>query len=374
MEETIATPTELALIIATAGLDEAKSEVLTEKFSTYFALAAEWAEKAKALTVTTESQVAEMKMAREGRLFLRAKRLAIEQARKELKEQSLREGRAIDTVAAQLKALIDPTEDYLHEQEQFAVRAAAERLERLRVTRHEALAPYTADPSVYALADLSEEAFTELLNGLLAAKEARAEAARKAEAQRLADAEAERIRLEAEAVARQTQRLENERLRAEALETERVLAAERAAVAAERAAAELAAAEERRQAAAAAAAERQLLLEQAAQQQAAADAELRKERAAAEQLRQQAAAKQAAERQAREAAQAQLAAAEKARVAAEKKAKAAPDREKLLALSQVLNGVALPELATPEGQQILTSVRGLLDKVTTYIHSKAEEL
>jgi hypothetical protein len=110
----------LEVIVKESGLEPAKAQVLLDNFSDYFQLAAAWEQKAKVLVVTDVSQVAEMKMAREGRLFLREKRIAIETTRKKMKEQSLREGKAIDGIANVLKALIVPIEEYLDEQEHFA--------------------------------------------------------------------------------------------------------------------------------------------------------------------------------------------------------------------------------------------------------------
>lgn len=109
----------LQTIVNESGLEPTKAQVLLENFSNYFEIAAEWERKAKMLTVTDESQWAEMKMAREGRLFLRKKRLAVEKTRKKLKEQSLRESRAIDGIANVLKSLIVPIEEHLDAQEHF---------------------------------------------------------------------------------------------------------------------------------------------------------------------------------------------------------------------------------------------------------------
>ena len=83
-----------------------------------------------------------MKLARVGRLFLMKKRTAIETVRKELKEQALREGKAIDGIANVLKALIIPIEEYLKKQEDFVVlkeaaRIEAERAEEERSDREE---------------------------------------------------------------------------------------------------------------------------------------------------------------------------------------------------------------------------------------------
>lgn len=337
--------TPLAALVAETGLDTTKAAIITERFADYETKAAEWAAKASALAVTDEGQKAEMKMAREGRLFLRQLRLAVENTRKELKDDYLQGGRAVDAVAKHLIGLIQPTEKYLEEQEGFAVRAAAERKEALRARRHAALADYTADPNVYALADLTEEAFMELLNGFFAAREAKLAAELKAEADCVAAAEAEQVRLAAEAQAREAQRLENERLKTEAAEREVAMKAEREAAAA------IAAAEK-----------------------AAIDKEYQEALAAAEALRRAAAEKEAAERKAKQAAAAKIVADAMARAEAEKKAQAAPDRDKLLALAAVLSAVTLPALATPEAQQIIADVEGLMGKVNAYILKKASEL
>ncbi len=142
---------------------------------------------AKTLVVTNEIQTVIMKL---GRLHLPEKRLAIERTRKELKEQSLREGKAIDGIANVLQALIIPIEEYLGQQENFVQIREAERAEAKRIEDER----------------LAEEARI---------------AAEKAEAE-------ERIRI----------RLENERLRAEAEVREKVLKAEREAAEAAKAEAE----------------------------------------------------------------------------------------------------------------------------------------
>lgn len=353
--------TQLAALVAETGLSLDKSAIITARFSDYETKSADWAAKSLALCITDESQTAEMKMAREGRLFLRGLRLSVESTRKELKDDYLQGGRAVDNVAKYLTGLIQPTEKYLEEQETFAIRAAAERREARRAARHAALVEYTADPNVYVLADLSEEAFMELLNGFVAAREAKIEAERKAEADRVAAAEAETARVAAEAAAREAQRVENEGLKAEATAREAAMTAEREAADTARIAAAQAAEALRRKDAEKAADERRKIEAAAAAERAVAEEELRKEREAAEALRLAAAAIEAAA--ATEAA---------ARATAEKKAQAAPDREKLLALAALLDTVALPELATPEAKQIIADVKALMGKVQDYILKKAD--
>ena len=124
---------QLALIVKESGLEKTKSQVLLDQFSNYFQIASEWEKKASLIVVTGADQVSDMKMARVGRLFLREKRIAIEKTRKQLKEQALREGKAIDGIANVLKALIVPIEEYLEKQEKFVEIKAAEKAEKIRI-------------------------------------------------------------------------------------------------------------------------------------------------------------------------------------------------------------------------------------------------
>ena len=124
----------LDIIVKESGLETTKANYILEQFKDYFNIAAEWEAKAKSIVVTDESQVVDMQMARTGRLFLREKRIAVEKSRKALKEQALREGKAIDGIANVLKALIEPIEKYLDDQEHFVEnKKKAEEQEAARV-------------------------------------------------------------------------------------------------------------------------------------------------------------------------------------------------------------------------------------------------
>ena len=139
------TPTqnnELVRVIETSGLDKTKAQVLLDKFTGYFEIASEWERKTKELIVNDISQVTEMKMAREARLFLSKKRIDIEKTRKALKEDSLREGQTIDAIAKILKNLIEPIENELEKKERFAEIKEAERKAELKAERTEKLLPY----------------------------------------------------------------------------------------------------------------------------------------------------------------------------------------------------------------------------------------
>ena len=73
---------QLEVIVKESGLEPTKAQIILDKFQNYFGIAAEWETKAKTLIVTDVSQTAYMKMARVGRLFLKEKRVALENTRK----------------------------------------------------------------------------------------------------------------------------------------------------------------------------------------------------------------------------------------------------------------------------------------------------
>lgn len=129
----------LQIIVENSGLEKTKADYILENFNSYFSVAAEWEKRAKSLVVFDESQTDIMAMARVGRLALKEKRLTLEKERKRLKEQSLREGKAIDGIANVLKALIVPIEKYLDKQENFVKykKEEEERLERIEREKKE---------------------------------------------------------------------------------------------------------------------------------------------------------------------------------------------------------------------------------------------
>ena len=199
----------LELVVKETGLEQTKSQYLLDQFSDFFKQASEWESKSRGIVVTDVSQVAEMEQAREARLALKSIRVSAEKTRKLLKENSIREGKAIDGIANVIKALVEPIEDYLENQEKFAENKEAQRLADMAQERATQLAPYVLDLSAYDLKSMSQEGFDGLLKASKAMFEAEQEAIRKAEAEELAKKEAERV--ENERI-----RLENEKLKAEA--------------------------------------------------------------------------------------------------------------------------------------------------------------
>lgn len=204
---------EIKKLLESSLIEKSKTDYIVEKFSEFTSVAIEWNEKANAIIVTDESQVDLMKQAREGRLLLKAKRIEIEKTRKSLKEQSLNEGRLIDSIAKTLTALVEPAEKHLELQERFAEIQDQKRKAELKAKRYELILPYAEviDPETLNLGLITEEAF----NGIL--KYAKDTLQAKLETERLAKIEQEE-KAKAEAEEKEKLRLENEKLKAEALE------------------------------------------------------------------------------------------------------------------------------------------------------------
>jgi len=331
---------QLVQVIEESGLDKTKAQVLLENFSNYFEIAADWEKKASALVVNDVSQKAEMKMAREGRLFLKEKRVAVEKTRKSLKENALREGQTIDAIAKILTNLIVPIESDLEAKEKFAEIQEAQRKEALRVARDEEMRPYS-EFVVYGmdLGSLSEEDYQKVLAGAKLQLRAKAEEEARVEAERIAKAKAE-------AEERERIRVENEKLKAEAIEREKQLAEERAKAEA----IEEAARKERE------AAEQKLRAEQesarieaqhAAQERARLEDEIR--------------AKEEAEKKA-------LAEAE----AAKKQAENASDNERLLSLANKIKEIAFPEIERLKSESAKASIGAHVKDLLSVIYHYAK--
>lgn len=322
----------LALAVSETAVDTEIQQMLVQRFTPFLEQAAEWRDRAGQLVVTDIAQTREMKMAREARLALREIRINADKLRKELKEDSLRYGRAVQGVYNVIEAAISPIEKHLEQQEKFKELYELKQREALRAERED----LTRDVREYMFAnvnlgEITEEDFQRLWNGAKLQKAAAEEAARQAEADRIA-------REKAAAEERERLRVENERLRAEAEAREQARRAELDRIEQEMRAANIKAAKERMEA------------------EARADEERRaRERAEAElRAKQEAEARAEAERQA--AAEAELAKSDKAKV------------QSLLADLQALQ--TKYEFRSKKYKVLYISVSDLLVKIINYINSK----
>lgn len=318
---------QLQVILDEQGVAQDNARQLIAAFGAPFEEAGVILADYRTIEVTQEDQFDLMAEARSKRLALKEVRVGVEKKRKELKEDSLRTGRAIDSVARFVKEAIEPAEEYLELQEKFAEIRQAERAAAVKSERVAKLSQYTSDLSIYNLDALDEAQFDSLLAGLKAQKEADEAAAKKAETERLAATEAEKRR-QAEIEA------ENIRLKAEADKREKEAIVERTKL------------------------------------QAEADKKLAAERAIADTERQKRESLEAAQREREEFEARSKADAEET----QRQALLAPDKEKLLAFASMIDSIDLPALASKDAQAVLNNVEELLGKVSTYIRGNVKGL
>lgn len=382
---------ELQVILDEQGVTDKRAQELVEAFGGPFNEVGEILTTYQEIKVTDVNQVEDMKLAREKRLALKNARTTVERKRKELKEDSLKTGRAIDAVARFVKETIEPAEKYLEEQERFAILVAEKERAERTAARIAAITKVNGDPALYNLEAMDEDAFQQLLIKLekeeadrVAAERAaleQQEAERKAEAERQAAIAAENERLRKEAEEREARdRRKMDRVNqvtqmgmawdaeqsayvaadqsitaTEILELNEVkwkIVVDKVSTVLEAARAE---AEKKRQ-----------------EQEAARQAEIEKERAAAEAERKKREELEKAEADRRAAEE--KAAAEKA--AAEHAAAVAPDKEKIETVRKKIESLKLdlPAIKDPSAQTIMNNVYDMLEKVESYIETNVEKL
>jgi len=318
---------ELQLIVKENKLPEDKTKSLLASFGGYFNKAHEVVKEAMQISVTDETQGDLMLKAREARLSLKDIRVEAEKTRVTLKEQSLREGRAIDGINNIIKALIVPAEEYLEKQEKFAEFKEKERLAKRNAERIAKLSLFVEDVTLFNLEGMSDDAFEKLLAGYKIAYEAQKAAEKKAEEEKIA-------KEKAEAKENKRIRLENEALKLAAEEKQKKIDEEN-----------------------------KIREEKLAKERAEQEEKLKKEREEKEKL----------ERQIREQ---KLADEAKKRAEEELKRKEllAPDKEKLLSLADRMDLVKLPVVESREAGMIIKEVENRVSEIASYIREKAKTL
>jgi hypothetical protein len=336
---------ELLIVANDSGLEKPKVEILLSSFGKSYAAAREMAAGANDLVVTDESQTDIIKEARTKRLGLKNIRLEVENTRKQLKEQSLREGKAIDGMANIIKALIIPVENHLENQEKFIERLKEERAATRFAERTAELSKYTDYPEMYNLKDLDDDGFKRILAEAKTAHEAKIAAEAKAEKERK-EREAE------EAKERERIRLENEQLKKEREEREAEIAREREE------------AEKQRKA------EQEAAEKKAAAERVENEKRLEEERKAAEIERKKREALEREQKE-REAAEAKRKAAEEEE---KRQALLAPDKQKLIAFADIIDRLELPQVANREAGKLLDETQDFLTRISKNLRNKAREL
>ncbi len=225
---------EIIQAMQTSGLDNQKSEILRSKFEDFSVKIGEWKAKTSELVITNESQTAEIMTAKEGHKFMRGVRIDIEKTRKNLKEDSLKEGRAIDLVAKLLIEQITPIEIDLQQKAKFIEIQEENRRAKITQSRIVKLTELGyAIPNISIISETTDEMFEIFLSGLKTEAEKRESDLQASEKIRIeAEQKAEQERLECERIEKEhkeSQRKENERLKIEAEKREAEIAEERKA-------------------------------------------------------------------------------------------------------------------------------------------------
>jgi len=307
-------------------------------FSPFFDEAKALKERAEGIVVTSEDQADEMKEARELRLQLKKIRVETEKKRKEMKDESLRKGKAIDGMANIIKFLIVPLEEHLQKQEDFVKVIEEKRKAEIKEKRIAMLESVNADPTLYRVDDMDEDTFNQLYENIKKAEQDRINAEKQAQEER------ERKEKE-EAEERERIRKENEKLKKEAEERERLAEAERK--------------------------ERE---EKERKEREAHEAILKKEREEKEKLEAEIRAKEEAERKAKQEAEEKARKEQEEKERAEKEAKLAPDKKKLEALSETIACIVLPDVKSAEAKQVIKTVAEKINQLAGYIKSASVDL
>ena len=354
---------QLEEVVKNSGLQIHEGEEIKKSYIPYLNQLAEIQEQSTKINFETPAQIDEM-IARD----LRLKTVKIRTGAGLLKDDRKRihllkgnlEQAAFNLIAASCK-LAEETFTQVEKAREIAAEKAAQ---ELKLVREAELLPYQdfLIPGM-DLAHMDEDTYQKILKGGKLQLEFN---------------EAEKKRIEAERIEREKEqervRLENERLKKEAEAKEKELQAERDKADKARKDAEAKAADEKRKAEEKLAFERKKAEDLAEKERKIAADKLRIEQEKAAKLQAEIKAKQDAEMKAKFEAKKREMNEEKARQLAEKKAKAAPDKQKLIAFSQTLKGLNLPEMKTNEGESILSDVKLLLTKLTNYIDQKSTEL
>ncbi len=354
---------QLEEVVKNSGLAIQEGEEIKKSYIPYLNQLAEIQEQSTKINFEAPAQIDEM-IARDLRLKTVKIRTGASQLKDDRKRIHLLKGNLEQAAYNLIAASCKLAEESFTMVEKAREIAEEKRCQELKLVREKELEPYREFllPDM-DLAHMDEDTYQKILKGGKLQLEFN---------------ESEKKRLEAERIEREKEqeriRLENEKLRKEAEEKEKQLQAERDKAEKARKEAEAKAAEEKRKADEKLAFERKKAEELAEKERKIAAEKLRIEQEKAAKLQAEIKAKKEAEIRAKKEAEAKAEAELKARQLAEKKAKAAPDKEKLIAFSQTLKGLNIPEMKTDEGVKILIDIQVLMQKLTNYIDQKATEL
>ena len=140
-----------------------RAKNLNDIFTPFFIEAEQLKKEAAKINITSIDQTEDMAMARNIRLYLKDIRVKVEKVRVDLKEDSKREGKAIDGMSNVIKYLIQPIEKHLKDQEDFVKLQEEKRVNAIVEDREKKLIGGDADITLYDLKNMEDGTFNTLL-------------------------------------------------------------------------------------------------------------------------------------------------------------------------------------------------------------------
>ena len=342
--------TELVKFIEDAKLDLNEGEQIKQSYLPFYEQLAQIKEDAKKINFNNPTQLDE-KIAKDLRLRTVKVRTGSLQVKDERKRIHALKADLEQQAWNLIKATCLLEEENFEQIEKKREIEEKARKELLKKERTELLSKYCDNASIYPLGDMTDTQFDELFKGLELSYTAKLEAELKAEKERQAAIEAEKQR-QAEIEA------ENARLKADAEEKEKELAAERAKADAERKAME----EKARIA-------REASEKEAKRIKAENDAKLAKERAEKAKLEAELKAKADVELKAKQDAEEKAKHADIERIKAEK----APDKEKLKNWVDCFAGNSIP-IMSEDGTKIAKEINEKFESFKNWAKQQIEKL
>ena len=186
--------------------DVINERVTSVSYPIHEAKIAEWADQYLPLPIDDINDSKALAVVHDARMTVKTARVEIEKRRKALKEDSLRYGREVDSVAKYLTGKLEPIEAHLAEQEK-KVTQEKERIRQAKLEEARAKVQTRVD-ALFAVGCIAPHSLCEMMTeddfkARLATETANHDAAKAAEAdrRRVQAAETDRPRLEAEAMA-----------------------------------------------------------------------------------------------------------------------------------------------------------------------------
>ena len=143
-----------------------QAAMIAQELEPFAIQAAEWAEKAAAINVTSIDQTDDIAKAKQSRIAIKKIRMAASKRKGEMKEGALNYGRGLDAVFKHIESLTKPIEAKLQESEDFVKAHYAKVHADMVRSRSRTIEDLGGSPSHYNLSTLTDDEFDGIVGGL----------------------------------------------------------------------------------------------------------------------------------------------------------------------------------------------------------------